>query len=166
MKNYSDKKQGYQTYAKGIHDKARLDDPLRIVQNIKIWQYRQIVYTLTKICSWNMKVTVILIVIGALWTIPKGWEMGLRNWNLKDEPRPFKLQHYRGRPEYREKLPEKTYCYTDSHEQPSVYAGVKNSQRSKIILLVYKKIWARSFIDFVLLSHIAPLDKQQKLVDI
>ena len=43
---------------------------------------------------WNMKVTIIPIVIGAFGTVTKGLLKGRRTWKLADEWRPSKLQHY------------------------------------------------------------------------
>ena len=42
---------------------------------------------------WNMKVAIILIVIGAFGTVTKGLLKGLKTWKLADEWRPSKLQH-------------------------------------------------------------------------
>ena len=43
---------------------------------------------------WNMQVTIIPIVIGALGTVTKGLLKGLFTWKLADEWRPSKLLHY------------------------------------------------------------------------
>ena len=43
--------------------------------------------------QFNMKVTVILIIIGALGTIPKSLVKGYKNWKLVDEKIPSKQQH-------------------------------------------------------------------------
>ena len=49
---------------------------------------------------WNMKLTIIPIVIGAFGTVTKGLLKGLETWKLADEWRPSKQQYYRERPEY------------------------------------------------------------------
>ena len=86
----------------------------------------------------NMKVTVIQIVFGALRTVTKELVPGLETWKLEDEWRPSKLQHYKDRPEYWEKSRklEETWCHSNSSEKPSANAGVKNSQKSKIIMII------------------------------
>ena len=43
---------------------------------------------------WNMKVTIIPIVIGAFGTVIKGLLKGVTDLGLEEEWRPFKLQHY------------------------------------------------------------------------
>ena len=43
---------------------------------------------------WNMKVTIITIVIGALVTVTKRLRKGLADWKLVDVWRPSKLLHY------------------------------------------------------------------------
>ena len=48
----------------------------------------------------NMKVTVILIVISALGTIPKDWKGGCDIWKFEGETRPTGLQHCWDRPDY------------------------------------------------------------------
>ena len=42
---------------------------------------------------WNMRVTLMLIVIGTLGMTPKAWSGGWENRKSKDESKPFKLLH-------------------------------------------------------------------------
>ena len=76
--------------------------------------------------NWNIKVTVIPIVIGALGTIPKGLVKGLEDWKLEDKLRPFRIQHYKDWLEYWEESwrLEETCCHSDSSERPSTNADV------------------------------------------
>ena len=53
---------------------------------------------------WNMKVTIITIVIGAFGTVTKGLEYWEESWKL-----------------------EETCCHSISCKKPSAYADVKNS---------------------------------------
>ena len=75
----------------------------------------------------NMKVMVIPIVIGAIGTVTKGLVQG-----LEDEWRPFKLQHYKDRLEYRERswILEETCCHSNSSGRPTVKVGVKIFQKN------------------------------------
>ena len=43
---------------------------------------------------WNVKVTIIPRVIGAVGTVNKGLLKDWRTWNMEDEWRPSKLKHY------------------------------------------------------------------------
>ena len=74
-----------------------------------------------------MKVTIILIVIGAFGTITKGLLKGLE---LADEWRPSKPLHYCERPEYWEESwrLEETCCHSNSSERPSANTDEKNSE--------------------------------------
>ena len=69
---------------------------------------------------WNMKVTIIPIVIGAFGTVTKFWKWAT-DW------RPSKLQHYWKLPEYWEESwrLEETCCHSISSEMPSDVADVK-----------------------------------------
>ena len=42
---------------------------------------------------WNIRVTVIPVIIGALGAVPQSLERGWKRWKSKDESRPSKLQH-------------------------------------------------------------------------
>ena len=85
-----------------------------------------------------MKVTVIPIVVGALGMIHK--KIGERTGRLRNQ------KTCRDHLDYSiikigqktEKSPgdlKKICCHSNSSEKPSAYAGVKNSQRSKIIII-------------------------------
>ena len=79
---------------------------------------------------WNMKVTIIPIVICAFGTVTKDYFKDWRTWKLEDEWRPSKVQYYWERPEYWEESwrLEETCCPSNSSERPSANADVKNSQ--------------------------------------
>ena len=67
---------------------------------------------------WNMKVTIVRIVIGAFDTITKGLLKGLEVWNLADGNWLSERQQHWERPEYWEgswRL-EKTCCHSNSSE--------------------------------------------------
>ena len=78
---------------------------------------------------WNMKVTIIPIVIGAFGTVTKGLLKGLEDLEISGRWRPSKQLHYWERPEYWEEswILEETCCHSISSERPSAYADVKNS---------------------------------------
>ena len=54
---------------------------------------------------------------------------------------PPRLKHYYDRPEYREEFwrLEETCCHSNSSEKPSANACEKNSQRSKIIIMIKRE---------------------------
>ena len=79
---------------------------------------------------WNMKVTIIPIVIGAFGKVTKGLLKDLEDLeDLVTEWRPSRQQHYWKRPEYWEKSwrLEETCCHSNSSERPSDVADMKNS---------------------------------------
>ena len=78
---------------------------------------------------WNMKMTIIPIVIGAFGTVTKGLLKGLEDFEVGGLGRPSKQQHYWRWPEYLEESwrLEETYVHSISSERPSAYADVKNS---------------------------------------
>ena len=69
------------------------DHGIKLKESEKKDKYLDLARELKKL--WNMKVTIILIVIGAFGTVTKGLLKG-----LEDEWRPSKLQHYWERSEY------------------------------------------------------------------
>ena len=90
---------------------------------------------------WNMKMTVIPIVIGMLSTVTKGLVQGLKELEIRTQWRPSKWQNCWDWPEYWEdswRL-EETCCHSNSSERSSADASVKNSQRNKIIIAVKTK---------------------------
>ena len=74
-----------------------------------------------------MKVTVILIVIGSLGTIPKGLVKGLEDldirWQVETIQATGRLEYWR-----ESKRSAETWCHSNPSEKPSVNAGLKNSQ--------------------------------------
>ena len=42
---------------------------------------------------WNMRITIITIEIGEIWTERNDFERGWKSWKLEDESRPFDLLH-------------------------------------------------------------------------
>ena len=88
--------------------------------------------------NWNMKVTIIPIVIGAYSTVTKGMVEGLEDLEITGRVEPSKLLHYWDRPDYWEdswRL-EETCCHSNSSEKQSSYFGVKKFQSSKIIIMI------------------------------
>ena len=73
----------------------------------------------------------VMIVVGALETFPMSWKENLRNWKSVEEPRSYKLQHYKDWLENSEKSwkPEETYFHSDSAERPLVKIGVEKKTR-------------------------------------
>ena len=68
------------------------DNRIKLKECEKKDKYLNLAKELKKL--WNMKVTIIPIVIGAFGTVSKGLLKGLEDWRLDDEWRPSKLQHY------------------------------------------------------------------------
>ena len=102
-----------------------IDHRVKLKESEEKDEYLDLVRELKKL--WNMKVTIIqiVIVIGALGTVTEGLVKRLEN-----EWRSFKLLHNWDRPEYWEeswKL-EGTCCHSNSSERPSANADVKKSQ--------------------------------------
>ena len=77
---------------------------------------------------WNMKVTILPIVIGAFGTVTKRLLKSLEE--LADEWRISKWLQYWERPEYREEswALEKARCHSNTSEKPSANTDVKNSK--------------------------------------
>ena len=73
---------------------------------------------------WNMKVTIIPIVIGAFGTVTKGLLMDLEDLEVEG-----RVEHYWKRPEYWEESwrLEETCCLWNSSERPSAKTNMKNS---------------------------------------
>ena len=78
---------------------------------------------------WNIKLMVILIVIGVIGRSSNPYKRECGN-GRSEELRPCRQQHCWDRPEYWEESwkPEETYCRSDSNERPPVNADVENSQ--------------------------------------
>ena len=79
---------------------------------------------------WNMKATMIPVLIGAVSTINKGllkrdwktWKKGYPNYSIVKILELCREESWR---------PEESCCHSDSCEKPSAYSGVKNSQKKK-----------------------------------
>ena len=84
---------------------------------------------------WNMKVSMIPFVVGALGTIPRGLIKGLEDLETW---RQVMNIHCKDWPEWWEESWrfEETCCHLDSSERPSANVGLKNSQRSIIIIVI------------------------------
>ena len=76
---------------------------------------------------WNMKVTIIQMVIGVFGPLTKGLLKGLEDLKLADEWRPSKLQHYWERLEYWEESwrLEETCSHSNSNNRPSAKTNEK-----------------------------------------
>ena len=104
------------------------DHRVKLKESEKMEKYLDLIWEMKKL--WNMKVTIIPIVIGAFGTVTKGLIKRLEDLKKQKEWRPSKLLHYWERPEYWEvswRLGD-TCCLSDSCERPSASANVKNSQ--------------------------------------
>ena len=102
------------------------DDRIKIKEREKRIKYRNIDRELKML--WNMKVTVIPIVIGGLGIIPKGVlkELeDLENQRTSGDHRDYSIIK---NGQNTEKSPENLRKLTDYNERPSANAGVKNSQ--------------------------------------
>ena len=67
------------------------DQRVKIKEIEKRGKYLDLVRELRKL--WNMRVTVIPIVIGTLGTVPKGLERGWKNFKSEEVSKSSKLQH-------------------------------------------------------------------------
>ena len=89
------------------------DHWVKLKENEKRDKYLDLPRDLKKL--WNMKMTVIPIVIRSLRTVTKGFIK--RTWKLEDEWSPSKLEHCWDRSKYYESwILEETYCHSDSSE--------------------------------------------------
>ena len=88
-------------------------------------RYLDLIRELKKLC--NMKVTVILIVIGALGTVTKGMVQEQEDLEITGQVETVQTTEY-GEELWR--LVE-TCCHSNSSEKPSANTGVKNSLRVK-----------------------------------
>ena len=77
-----------------------------------------------------MKVAVIPIVIGALWTIPKGFVKGLEDLEIRGQVQTIQTTALLRSPKTLRVL-EESYFLSNSSEKSSTNAGVKNFQKSK-----------------------------------
>ena len=68
-----------------------MDHRINLKESEKKDKYLDLARELKKL--WNMKVTIVPIVIGALGTVTKGLLKGLGIWKLADELRLSKRQH-------------------------------------------------------------------------
>ena len=87
---------------------------------------------------WNMKVTIISIIIGALGTVTKRFIKELEDLEKKDEWRPSKLLLYWDQQEYWEESwrLEETYNRSNFSKRPSTNADMEKLSRSKIIIII------------------------------
>ena len=110
------------------------DHRIKLKESEKKDKYLDLARELRKL--WNMKVTIIPIVIAAFGTVTKGLLKELED--LEYKWRPSKLQHYWELPEYWEESGrlEETCCHSNSNEKPSAKNDVKNSLRVNIIIII------------------------------
>ena len=104
------------------------DHIIKLKESEKKDKYLDLVRQLKKL--WNMKVTIILIVIGAFVPSPKDYYRDWRTWKMGDEWRSSKQQHYWKRSEYWEESwrLEETCCHSNSSEKTLAKIDVKNTQ--------------------------------------
>ena len=84
-----------------------------------------------------MKVMVILIVIGALGTITKGFVKGLEDLEIRGRVETIQTTVLLGSARILRRVQET--CPSDSSEKLSANTGVKNSKRSKMIMIKMKE---------------------------
>ena len=88
---------------------------------------------------WNMKVTVIPIVVGVLGTIPQG-KGSWKCWKSENDPRPSKLFHCWEEPWRLEEI----CCHSNSGDWLSANAGIKKKLAKNDIIIKTKnkkKLW-------------------------
>ena len=117
------------SFMKQLRLLVRIDDNNNNDNNLKKSEKKDKYLDLTREIKkmWNMKVTIVPIVIGVLGTVTKGLLKGLE---LADGWRLSKRQHCWGRPEYWDESwrLEETCCHSNSSEKPSANIDVKNSR--------------------------------------
>ena len=90
---------------------------------------------------WNIKMTIVPIVMSAFGTITKGLLKGLEDLEFGGRVETIQWQHYWEGPEYWESWTlGKTCCHSNSSEKPSANADVKNSNESIIITTLRPKV--------------------------
>ena len=84
----------------------------------------------------KMRVTVIPVVTSVLGTIPRGLVTRLKDLD-RGQVETIQITSLLDRPEYWEESRrlEKTLCHSNSSEKPSANTGVKNFQKSKVIII-------------------------------
>ena len=106
------------------------DHRVKLKENEKKDKYLDLAWELKKL--WNMKMTFIPVVIGALGTVTEGLVKGLEDLEIRGRVETIQLQHCWDRPEYWEAYWRLagTCSHSNSSEKPSANAGLKNSKRS------------------------------------
>ena len=82
-----------------------------------------------------MNMMVIAIVIGALGTVTKGLVQGLEVLEIRGRVEALQTTALLRSARILRRVLE-TCCHSNSSEKPSANAGVKNSQKSKIIIMI------------------------------
>ena len=103
------------------------DHRIKLKESEKKDKYRDLAKELKKL--WNMKVTIIPIVIGAFGTVTKGLLKRLEDWEVGGQMETIQTTALLERLEYWEECwrLEGTCCRSISSERPSANADVKNS---------------------------------------
>ena len=96
-------------------------------------KYQELARELKKL--WNMKVTLIPIVSGAFGTIPKGLVKGLEDLEIRGQVETIQITVLLRSARILRRVLE-TCCNSNSCKKLSANAGVKNSQRSKITIIM------------------------------
>ena len=86
---------------------------------------------------WNMKVTVLPVVIGVLGTVIKGLVQGLEDFEIRGQVEAIHIAALLRSARILRKVLE-TWGHSNSREKPSANTGAKNSQNSKIIIKINK----------------------------
>ena len=104
------------------------DHRIKLKENEKKNKYRNHARELKKL--WNMKVTIISILICAFGTVTKGLLKGLADLEIRARVDTIKTTTLLRRPEYWEKSRrlEEICCHPNSSERPSAKTNMKNSQ--------------------------------------
>ena len=109
-------------------------------ENEKRYKYQELARELKKL--GNMKVTEILIVIGALGTVTKGLVQGLEDSEMRRRVEIIQTTAILRSARILRRVLE-TFCQSNSSEKPSANAGVKNYQNCKIIIIIMIRLLAR-----------------------
>ena len=111
------------------------DQKVKIERNWKKDKYLDFARESKKL--WNMKVTIISIVIGAFGKVTKALVQGQEDLEIRGRWRPFKLQHYWDRIENWQEFRrlEVTCCLSNSNERPSANANAEKLSGSNILII-------------------------------
>ena len=113
------------------------DHRVKLKEREKRDKYLDLTRELKKL--YNMNVTVIPIVVGTIGTIPKGLVKGLEDIEIRGQVETIQTTELLRSARIPRRVQE-TCCHSNSSEKPSSNTGVKDSQRSRIIIMEWREL--------------------------